>query len=83
MVNKTLFTHMNIMGRGMKSADKVSIVTAPRTPVDDKLLLLDAIADPVEAHVYDLGGFLLDAIVGKADSGVIIPIESQCPDHTV
>ena len=58
----------------MKFAIKFGIVTAPRTPVDDTLLLLYMITGQLEVYVYDLGGFLLDTIVGEINSGGVVDL---------
>ena len=65
------------MGRGMEFADKISIVTKARLPVDDELVLSDAVADPVKAYVDGFSGFLFDAIVGKADGGGVVNLDSD------
>ena len=68
---------MSIMVWGMKFTDKISIVTISWTPGDEKLLLVDATVDSVEAHVNSFSGFLLDAIVGEANSGCIVDLDGR------
>ena len=42
---------------------------------DDELALLDAVTDPVEAHIEGLGHFLGDGGVGDAHGALVITIE--------
>ena len=56
----------------MEFANVVSVVTASWAPVDDELLLADAVPDPVEVHIYGFDGLVLDVFFGKAKNGVIV-----------
>lgn len=56
----------------MEFSDIVSIVTVFWAPVDEELVLANPVLDPVEEHVDDIGGLVLDAVVGKSNrSGVV------------
>jgi hypothetical protein len=50
----------------------VAEVGVARSPIDTEMFLGDAVANPVEPHIYCLGATLLDGVVGDADgSGVV------------
>jgi hypothetical protein len=53
-------------------AEVVGFVATTFCPVNVKLALADAVADPVEAHVNGLGAFLFDGVVGDAGGGAVI-----------
>ena len=59
----------------MVLGDIVSLVFGSRSPVDDELLLADAIVDPVETHVDGLGAFLLDLAIGEADGCRVVGLD--------
>ena len=44
---------------GKRVGEKVCQIISTFAPCDNELLLLDAIADPMKAHVYTLGSFRL------------------------
>jgi hypothetical protein len=47
----------------------VDKVFSAGSPVDDELVLLDSIANPVEAHVHRAGFALLEGVVCDSGSG--------------
>ena len=53
----------------------ISTIEAAFLPVDVKLSLSDAIADPIEAHVDGLGSFLFDGVIGDAAGSAIVSLE--------
>ena len=50
----------------MMLGEVISKVVGPSLPMDDKLVLGDAVADPIEAHVDSFGSALFDGVVGYA-----------------
>ena len=54
-----------IMGWGMEFAKKISIVTIARTPIDDDLILSNAIAYSIKIHADGFGGFFLMRLLSK------------------
>ena len=62
----------------MEFADIVSIVTVFRAPVDEELVLANPFSDPVEAHVDDLDGLVLDAVVGEANHSGVVNLDRGC-----
>ena len=52
------------------------IVFSP-TPVDEKLTLLHAIADPVEAHVHSLGTALFDSVVDDTSTACVVGLNGS------
>ena len=58
--------HCAMMARRMVLGMIVAEVLLARSPVDKKLSLSDAIANPVETHIHGFGAFLLDCVVGKS-----------------
>ena len=53
----------------------ISTIEAAFLPVDMKLALADAIADPIEAHVDCLRSFLFDGVIGDAAGSAIVSLE--------
>ena len=56
----------------------VSKVSCRRSPIDVELALLDAILEPVEAHVDCLGAFLLDGVGEDASACCIVGLKWCC-----
>jgi hypothetical protein len=46
-------------------------------PVDNKLLLLDAIADPIESHVNGLGATLFNSVVDNASGTGVVGLDGS------
>ena len=55
------------MVRSWMIFSKIGLVGGTSAPVDVKLTLANAIADPIETHVNSFGAFLFDRVVGDAD----------------
>ena len=60
---------------GMMLGEVISLVVASRLPIDVKLALPDAIADPVKPHVDCLGTLLFDGVIGNAGSGTVVGLD--------
>jgi hypothetical protein len=45
-----------------------SVAAAFTTPVYVELALVDAVANPIEGHVYGIGSLLFDSIIGDTGS---------------
>ena len=52
--------------RGMMLGEEVGEVVAAFAPMDDVLVLGDAVLDPVKAHVHGFGAALLDGVINDA-----------------
>ena len=61
-----------VVGRGMMFGEVVGTVCGAFAPVDLKLALAYAIADPVKTHVDRFGPFLFDSVSDNSTGGVII-----------
>jgi hypothetical protein len=44
-------------------------------PENKKLILADAVADPIKTHVDGFRPFLFDAVVGNAGSGAVVGLD--------
>jgi hypothetical protein len=55
--------------------EKIRNILQARQMHDDDLALLDAVMDPVEAHIEGLGHFWGDGGVGNAHGALVITIE--------
>ena len=66
------WSHLLMMDRGVMFAVIVSKISGTGAPINKKFPLVLPILNPVEAHVYSLRHFLLDSLVGKANSCGII-----------
>ena len=60
---KVLGAHALVMGCGVMFCEVVRKVFTTRSPKDMKLVLVNAIAYPVEAHVNGFGALLFDVVV--------------------
>ena len=69
---KVLGAHALVIGCGMMFCEIVCKIFTTRSPEDMKLILVNAIAYPVETHVDSFGALLFDMIVcNPCCSGVI------------
>ena len=64
------------MGRIVVLGEVVTEVSAAGFPINEKLALLCAVLDPIEAHVNGFGCFLFDCAVGKSFSSGVF--EADC-----
>ena len=44
----------------------ITVVAATWFPIDDKLLLIASVSDPVETHIHCFGSLLLDGVIDDA-----------------
>ena len=58
-------------------AQVVSLVGGARAPVDSELALLDAVLEPVEAHVDGLGTTLFDCAVHDALCAFVVGLDGS------
>ena len=54
------------MRRGMLLGEVVGEVVAAFAPMDDVLVLADAVLDPIKTHVHGFGAALLDCVIDDA-----------------
>ena len=64
--------HNTVMGRKVVLGEIVTEVSAAGFPLNEKLALLGAVLDPIEAHIDGFGFFLLDCAVCKAFHGRVV-----------
>ena len=57
---------------GVVFAEVISFVLFAWAPVDKEVSLLDAVSDPVEAHINGFGSPLFYCVRGEADSYFIV-----------
>ena len=69
---KVLGAHALVMGCGMMFCEVVCKIFTSRSPKDMKLVLVNAIAYPVEAHVNGFGALLFDVVVCNPCCGGVI-----------
>jgi hypothetical protein len=60
------------MGGRVVFGEIVGIVISARFPMDNKLALAYAVANPIKTHVNGLGPALLDGVIGNAGSGDVV-----------
>jgi hypothetical protein len=60
--------HEAMMGWGVMLGKVVSQIVGATAPMDKEFLLLDAIADPIKAHVNGFGMPLLDCVINDTGS---------------
>ena len=60
------------MGRRVVLGKAVIKVSAFGFTINEKLVLLGAVLDPIEAHLDGFGSFLIDCAVGKAFIGGVV-----------
>jgi hypothetical protein len=53
----------------------VAKILSSRLPVHNELVLLDAIADPVEPYVHGVGLALFECVVGNTKSGGVVSFD--------
>ena len=56
-------------------ADVVGSIPRARSPIYKEHILLDAVTDPVKAHVNGFGSLLFEAGVSKADSRRVVDLD--------
>ena len=69
--------HATMMAGGVMLGEVVSKIVGPGLPVDKKLALSDAVADPVEAHVNCFGSSLFDSVIDDAFSSGIVSFDGS------
>ena len=62
----------------MMFGEIVGAVRVAFAPINLKLALADAVADPIETHVDGFGAFLLDSVSGNAAGGTIVGGHGCC-----
>ena len=62
----------DVMGSGEVLGEVVGFVELALFPVDMELALAHSVTNPIKTHVNGLGAFLLDRVVGNADSGAVV-----------
>jgi len=60
--------------RGMMLGEVVSEVVAAFAPMDDVLVLGDAVLDPIKSHVHGFGAALLDGVIDDARCARIVSL---------
>ena len=63
---------LDMMRRCMVFGEIVSQVDATTTPINEKLTLTNAIANPIKTHVDGFGAALFDGVVGEVTGGAVI-----------
>ena len=53
----------------------VGVVVAAASPVDEEFAVVDAIFDPIKAHVYSLDTALFDGVVGNAGGTGVVGLD--------
>jgi len=66
-----------MMGRWVMLAEIIGAVEAAFTPVDVKLALADAIANPVKAHVNCFRTFLFDCVIGNTGGSTVVSLNGS------
>ena len=56
----------------------ICIIIASPPPINQEVTLLDAIADPVKAHVNGFGPPLLDGGIGDACGTCVVSLDGRC-----
>ena len=64
--------HKAVMGRRVVLGGLVTEISVAGFPRNEKLALLGAVLDPIEAHVDGFGYFLFDCAFGEAFSGRVV-----------
>ena len=62
------------MRRGMMLGEVVGEVVAAFAPMDDVLVLDDAVFDPIKTHVHGFGAALLDCVIDDAQCARIVSL---------
>ena len=63
------------MGRGMVLGEVVATVVTALAPEDEKLALMDAILDPVKAHIHGFRFSLAHGAVGNSGGTGIVGLD--------
>ena len=66
------------MTRCMMLGEIIGLVDAAFAPINEKLSLSNAIANPIEAHVDGFGASLLDGIVSDTTCSAIVGLDGRC-----
>jgi hypothetical protein len=69
--------HEAMMGRGVMFGEIVGEVVGAFAPVDEKLTLLYAVADPIKSHVDCFGAALFDCVVGNTSCADIVCLNGR------
>ena len=64
--------HRAVMGRRVVLGEVATEVSASGFPINEKLVFLGAVLDPIEAHVDGFRYFLFDCVVGEAFIGGVV-----------
>ena len=64
--------HNTVMGRIVVLGELVTKVSAAGFPINETLASPGAVLDPIEAHVYGFGSFLVDCAIGEAFCGRVV-----------
>ena len=65
-------SHDTVMGRRVGLGEIFTEVSADRFPINEKLTLLGAVLDPIEAHIDGFGYFLLYGAICETFSGRVV-----------
>ncbi len=65
------------MRRGMVLGEVVSQVLSSRAPVNDEVILSDAVTHPIEAHVYGFGAALFDGVINDTCRAGIVRLDGR------
>jgi hypothetical protein len=68
-------SHQFVMGWGVVFGEVIGEIVFTGAPVNDELVLLDSIADPVESHVNCFGSALFDCFVDNASGTSIVGLD--------
>ena len=66
-----------MMGCRVMFGEVVGLVEAAFLPIDVKLSLANAVADPIKAHVNCLGSLLFDGVIGNACGSAIVHLDGH------
>ena len=65
-------SHDTVMGRRVVLGEIVTKVSAAGFPINEKLTLPGAVLDPIEAHIYGFGYFLLYGAICETFGGRVV-----------
>ena len=65
-------SHNTVMGRRVALGELVTEINAAGFPINEKLALLGAVLDPIEAHIDGFGSFLIYCAVCKTFRGRVV-----------
>jgi hypothetical protein len=69
--------HASVMGRRVVFSEVVGEIVGTASPVDQKLIILDAIFDPIKTHVDGFGATLLHSIISDAGGTGIVGLDGS------